>query len=550
MGKFITKKNFLILILIIAAFLRFWHLNNVPPSASMDETSIGYNAYSVLKTGLDEYGSFPLISQRGYDDWRRSTYLFFTIPFIALLNLNVIAIRLPAAIMSVISVYAVYRIVLLLFNPRSKLAEYTALATAFLMAISPWHVYISRLGHESNAYLSFFIFGTLFFLLWLKEKKKLFLSLLFFTLALVSYYSGQATVPLFGLGILFIYRKQIISIIYKDKKNLVILFMYILILIPVLWSVFNPAALIRFQGTSTFTSEAHPDIYSDMVMKRNQAAASYDLIGTFIYNRRFYPVKVFIDGYLSHFNPQWLFFNSGADQFKIPNLGFLYIWEIPLLLFGIVVFIFRNDWSKENKILIFLWFFIAPIPAAIATQAPHGLRTNLSLVTWQIFAAIGTVYLIGYLKKFKYIVLPFLIIVISLSLYSLYQNYFYVFPKEQSESFDYALSKAIPYVLTLEDKYSNIVFANNNNLSQSYMLYLYYSKYDPRLYQSEGGTKSGGYAETHHIGKYLFRPINWQTETLTNALYVGNVTDFPKGTQFVKTFYSLDGKATIEMALK
>ena len=70
------RKLFLIAILVLAAFLRFWNLGNVPPSASMDEASIGYNAYSVAKIGVDEYGVFPLISQRAYDDWRRSTYLY------------------------------------------------------------------------------------------------------------------------------------------------------------------------------------------------------------------------------------------------------------------------------------------------------------------------------------------------------------------------------------------------------------------------------------------------------------------------------------------
>src|SRR3989344_5975196 len=102
--------KWLFLILMLAAFLRFWQLGNVPPSASMDEASIGWNAYSVLKTGVDEYGEFPLISQRGYDDWRRSTYLFLTIPFIALLDLQIVAVRLPAVILSILTIWAMYHI--------------------------------------------------------------------------------------------------------------------------------------------------------------------------------------------------------------------------------------------------------------------------------------------------------------------------------------------------------------------------------------------------------------------------------------------------------
>ena len=97
MKKFLNVRQFiLILILALAAFLRLWSFGSVPPSASLDEASIGYNAYSVLKTGVDEFGSFPIVSQRGYDDYRRSTYLFLVVPFVGLFGLNTAAVRFPA----------------------------------------------------------------------------------------------------------------------------------------------------------------------------------------------------------------------------------------------------------------------------------------------------------------------------------------------------------------------------------------------------------------------------------------------------------------------
>ena len=124
-----------------------------------------------------------------------------------------------------------------------------------------------------------------------------------------------------------------------------------------------------------------------------------------------------------------------------------------------------------------------------------------------------------------------------------------MFPREQSDSFYFAASKAIPYVLSQSYKYDKVVFSNTDNLYQSYMDFLYYSKYDPGLYQSRGGTKSGGFAETHHIGKYEFRPIKWQTEVHDGkTLYVGNVTDFPAGSH-IATFDNLDGKPAIEIGV-
>src|SRR3989338_9791554 len=99
-------KNILgiIIIIIIALFLMLYQLNSVPPSASLDEVSIGYNAYSILKTGADEYGyKFPLLL-RAYDDWRPALYAYFVVPFIALIGLTPVAVRLPAALMGIAAV--------------------------------------------------------------------------------------------------------------------------------------------------------------------------------------------------------------------------------------------------------------------------------------------------------------------------------------------------------------------------------------------------------------------------------------------------------------
>lgn len=542
------KKFFLIAILILAAFLRLWHLGSVPPSASMDEASIGYNAYSVVKTGVDEYGTFPLISQRAYDDWRRSTYLLLVVPFVAFLNLHVVSVRLPAAILSVITIWATYRMVYALFFKKTEHAYLFSFLTAFLLAISPWHIYISRLGHESNAYLSFFVLGALFFLEGIQNKRKLLFSMFFFTLSLVSYYAGQIIVPLFVFGLLVIYRKVILSLVLADKKSLFLVCVSLLILIPVFWSVFSPRALIRFKGTSTFNPEAHGKEFAERVVRRNTAVENRDYIGAIFYDRRLFPVKVFIEGYLSHYQFRWLFANSGNESFKVPHMGLLYLWEAPFIILGMWAFLKNRNLDARPKKIVFLWFLLAAFPAAVATQAPHAMRSYAFLPTWQIFTAFGLGYLFVALKRIKLFSFLIFVFLIAMSLQSFYKNYFNIFPMEQSRSFLYPLSQAIPYVLTRENAYEKIVFSNSDNVYQSYMMYLYYSRFDPRFYQRLGGTKSGGFAETHEIGKFEFRPILWKQEQPTvRTLYVGNADDFPKGLSTLTTFNSLDGSPAIKI---
>src|SRR3989344_1262172 len=57
-----NKKIFLILlvILIFAAFLRIYRITEMAPGVNQDEASIGYTAYSLLKTGSDGYGRLLL----------------------------------------------------------------------------------------------------------------------------------------------------------------------------------------------------------------------------------------------------------------------------------------------------------------------------------------------------------------------------------------------------------------------------------------------------------------------------------------------------------
>ena len=194
------------------------------------------------------------------------------------------------------------------------------------------------------------------------------------------------------------------------------------------------------------------------------------------------------------------------------------------------------------KIFFIIWLLSAPLPAAITTQAPHAMRSFTFLPIWQIFGAIGFVTLWKKPKMYVWLALGVLTVG-SLGYFA--NQYYRVFPKTQSDSFQYALTRAIPLVLDKQEKYERIVFSNENNLYQSYMFFLFYSRYDPGTYQKEGGTYSGGFAETHRIGKFEFHLIAWDKEEKDGkTLYVGNAKDF----QNVHPLYevsNLDGTAAI-----
>src|SRR3989344_384164 len=149
----------LIPVILLAAVLRFYQLGQNPPSLDWDETAHGYNAYSVLKTGRDEYGyKFPLYF-RSFDDYKPPLYTYLVVPSVAIFGLTDFAVRFPSAFIGVLAVLATYLMVYELFKSKK-----IALLSAFFLCISPWHLQFSRVAFETNSAIFFSVFGTFAFL--------------------------------------------------------------------------------------------------------------------------------------------------------------------------------------------------------------------------------------------------------------------------------------------------------------------------------------------------------------------------------------------------
>ena len=114
----------LAIILLVAATLRFYKLGAVPTSLNADEAAIGYNAFSILKTGKDEYGKkFPLLFQ-SFDDFKMPVYIYLSVPGIAVFGLNDFSVRLPSALLGILTVGVTCFLVVALFsNVRLPLSQ-------------------------------------------------------------------------------------------------------------------------------------------------------------------------------------------------------------------------------------------------------------------------------------------------------------------------------------------------------------------------------------------------------------------------------------------
>ncbi len=549
------KRTLLFCILILASFLRLYQLSSVPPSPSLDEVSIGYNAYSILQTGKDEYGNSIPVLLRAYDDWRPGLYVYFVIPFLPIFGLTALAVRLPSVLLSISTVYLSYLLVReFLGNKKSSVfnkeldTNYLALLTSFLLAISPWHIYLSRLGHEVNLGLTAFLLGIYFFVTAVQHPKRkglYIVSSIFLVLSLYGYQSQKFIVPVVLFGAVALFYRNIMQQLREVTLAAVI---GIVLLIPLIIASSNPQALIRFNATSAFSSIDSK--YQESAENILTAREKGDVIGKLLNNRRFILPQVFIANYASHFNPLWLFSGTENEQHKVPNLGLIYMWESIFIVVGMLVFFFLKI-DRRYKIFVVLWFLSSPLAAAITTGAPHAMRSYTFLPLWQMFSAIGLISAYFYFQKYlsgKILIFLFSVVSLLSVIYFAY-NYYVVFPKTHSSSFQYALSKAIAYTMKHEGRYREVIISNRENLHQSYMFFLFNSKYDPKLYLSEGGTKSGGFAEEHSIGDYQFKPVEYSIIP-DGALVIGNKYEIPSTASILQTLSNLDGIDVISISEK
>src|SRR3989338_10995101 len=202
------KKHLFVLglILILAAILRFWHLAQTPPGLYWDEASLGYNAYSILKTGRDEHGKFlPFTNFAAFGDYKPPGYIYAAVPSVGVFGLNEFAVRFPSALAGTLAVLVTYFLTRKLFSKRK-----IALLASFFLAISPWSIHFSRVAFDANLAALFSLLGIYLFVKFAKDKGFwIIISVLFFVLAVNTYTGQRLFVPFILIVLLIQFRKQV-----------------------------------------------------------------------------------------------------------------------------------------------------------------------------------------------------------------------------------------------------------------------------------------------------------------------------------------------------
>lgn len=547
-------KKLLLVVLALGFLLRVIGLSSYPSGFTPDEASFGYDAYSILKTGKDQWGkSFPLVLQ-SFGDYKSPLYSYITIPFVAVFGLNKTSVRLPNAVVGTMAIYVTFLLVYELLKndylqlPRGFDPKKIALAAATLLAISPWHIMMSRGAFEANLTTLLIPLAVYFFVKALNNPKYYIYSSIVIGLNIFSYHSAKFVTPILFLSLIILFRKQIL-IKFGVYRKIAIL---ILIIIASLF-------LISLKtGSST-------RIFDISIFKTALTEASYDrtsainqgmdpLLARMIYNKYEAGFRHFFINYLTYYSPQFYFTQGPAESTygMIPGRGVLYWFELPLLALGI--FYLLRNFKNKFALLFLIWYLTATIPAALTLGPGYAAnRAEVILPSIQIISAFGLVLFVSLLSSNVYKIFKLFGGICILLFFSYFVfDYFVLSPQKISEGMLYGNYEAAVY---LSKNYTQDTIVVSRKLSEPHIYIAFANHWDPADYQRN--SKNWNYKNMnlgwvdqmpeYHLGNYTFKNIDYSQYQDKNVILVGKAEEFPQDIVFSKQILFPNNKVAIKI---
>ncbi|OGK52627.1 hypothetical protein A2966_02175 [Candidatus Roizmanbacteria bacterium RIFCSPLOWO2_01_FULL_41_22] len=518
MKSWLALKNKPVIILLsvfttIALFLHLYKINMGCLNA--DEAAFGYNAYSILKTGRDEYGNLLPLRLKSFGDYKLPLLAYLTVPFVGLLGLNEFSTRTVPVIIGIITPLLFYFLAKEITGDRR-----TGLIAAFLGSVSPWVQIITRHAHEASlAYL--FISLAVFCLLRYRKttaKPYLLLYSACSLLALFSYHSSRLLI-IFLSGYLVVEQ----FLISRSLKRLwwPIVFAVIPLVIFFFSETIQPNTRVNnllFYKTSGFS------IAIEQFRKEDN--------NQFLRNKFTQAMQVLSKQYLSYFSPEFLAFQGDQNKrFGYPGMSPITPIEYIFLFIGLY-YVFKKQLPK--RLLLTGILLIAPLTAALTWQENSLTRSYFLIVPIIIIVSYGVAQfwqdVKGQLwKTMALIVLILMFVIFSLLTWDFYFNHYYKRP-EVGFAWQCGYKELTQYVKNDYAKYNQFYITEKNG--QPYIFFLYYLQYPPAHYQAQARLSPPdvyGFGQVAKFDKFIFSLPSPYTKPKT--VYVGYFDDFNADSQ-------------------
>lgn len=509
--------SLLILIILLAIFLRFFRLGDIPAGLYQDETAIGYNAFSLIETGKDEYGkSYPLYF-KSFGDQKLPVYIYSSIVPLKIFGLTPFAVRFSSAFFGVLSVLALF-----LFIRDLTKNDNLAIFSSLFLAINPWSLHYNRATFEVSMSLFFFIAGGFLLNRFFVNKNKgaLVAGTIFFIVSLYSYNLTRLLAPLLFLLFVLWNRKHI----KMAQKGEIILAVFIgfLLLVPFVVSIFTSGGVSSASGTLIFSSAV---VQAPLLELRAYMIGLPFGLPSLFFNKYLLTFWHYLNNIASYFSSEFFFIKGSTHgNHGIGNVGQFYFFEILLIPAG---FLYMIKKKISGAYLLTGWGVLTILIAALTREAPHATRSFFLVVPLTVFSAAGAIYLWQITsrivqQKLKYFILASSIFLITFNLIFYFASYYVRFPLLYAEAWRVHDRELVSFIAENDNRYDKIVIDNDAGLI--YTSLLFYLQYPPSQFQqsvSRFPDDKEGFSKVKSFGKYEFRSIDWDKDRkLQRTLFV------------------------------
>jgi len=483
-------------ILLAAAALRLPRLSTNPPGLIPDEAMFTYDAWSILKTGRDQYGErlplFPRSAARLH-----CLYLYATVPSVAVFGLTERGARIPSVVAGLLTVALLSRLV------RRSGGVASGLMASALLAVSPWHVLISRTGHEWCFLPAATLVTVLLVLRALEGRgaraRGVALGWLLAGLAagasLYTYTPIRLSLPLVLLGLSVSFRREL----WRQRRAVAAgIAVAMLVALPVVLSALAPEGMKRLA-----------------VVSEKAEGGSGRLAGG-------------LGRYAASFAPSFLL--RGADEPQLHRLrstGLLYGFEAALLVVGLVAVLRRRkpgeyelgrqpgEYELGRKpgeyelgrdavgLTLLFWWAAAPLAVAVHRDCPDPILLVTQLPAPQALAGMGAAALFGFAAALRpgarRAALAAAAVLCCLPVARMARDLYAGFPVYAAPAWGHGVREAVQGIEALRPDFTDVLVEGRQKFIFS--LILFYSRMEPAARQREVESLTG-LAYRGRVGPY------------------------------------------------
>lgn len=461
----------LFFILIVGSLVRLVAIGQFPNALNVDEASSGYDAFSLMKYGVDRGGNSYPVYLYAWGSGQSVLYSYLMIPVLMITGLCEYGIRLPMAIIGIISLYVFYYLIKNIFDNKRM-----ALISVGFFAICPWHIMKSRWGMECNIFPDIILLSTLLFVLGLKKKKTSLQILAFigFAISSYSYGTGYLFLPVYILGMLgyLIYKKEI-----TIKKSIIYLLIMFIICIPI----------ILYIAINTFGLD---QISIGKVTIPKLLVNRYDEVST-VFSGNI--IENCVDNLLATLRILILQ-TDGLEWNAISQFGMFYMISIIFFVIGVKASLGKYKDNIYNQIMN-IWMLAAIVLSAFCDANIN--RINIIMIPCIYYIVVG---IYEFLNKYKVATLCVCTIYIVL-----FAEFMYVYTSKDYNEY-YTFTSGVEEVVDYCNSLNEDTFYCQYSFKEPFIYFMFYGETDVHeyldtvKYYEEGRT----FDNIKSFGKYKF----------------------------------------------